>query len=290
MADQVRDSPSYYDSTTTTTTGLRRRGLSKSQMCLHKILRIIASYSPPPSDSSNQGSSCSNREAEKAEKSSDLCSGKRGIEIDLNEAAAAVGSVGSGSCLDCEATAVVEKSSEGECDPISNKDCSAAADEDSRRFEDEDLEIEARESCRVVEIGSDRRLSILIEAAELAASVSDDFETGKIEEEEEEDSGSQSPSLRFGGGEETKRRRKRNKCWLVDLYRETERSCTAEAAERKRRKRGGRRQVVVSPRNRDSSAVLDPARRSSPRLAGGGGGVAETLSTAAVVGRKRKSR
>ncbi|CAN1120963.1 hypothetical protein LINPERPRIM_LOCUS1028 [Linum perenne] len=125
---------------------------------------------------------------------------------------------------------------------------------------------------------------MLIEAAELAASVNDsapsDFDTmtAPVEiEEESGDSGSHSPALRFGGGSGTERRRKRRtKCWVVDLYRDTETAATT-TAERKR--------------YRDSSMEPTTPRRSSPRVnGGGGGGVAEPLSTGAVVGRKRKAR
>ncbi|CAN1252483.1 hypothetical protein LINPERPRIM_LOCUS8028 [Linum perenne] len=274
-----------------------------SQISLHKILRIIASCAPPPSVSSNQGSSCSTREAEKA----DLCCAKRGIEIDLNEKEAAV--VSAGSCLDCPAAAtesgeefmavVAEKSSDGECDPISDKDgrdFSPAVEEDSRRFEAE----EATNLERiVVERGTDRRLTMLIEAAELAASVNDsapsDFDTttAPVEiEEESGDSGSHSPALRFGGGSGTERRRKRrNKCWVVDLYRDTETAATTTAEGK--RKRGGRRSQMIPSRYRDSSMEPTTPRRSSPRVNGGGvstGAVAEPLSTGAVVGRKRKAR
>ncbi|CAN1129015.1 hypothetical protein LINPERPRIM_LOCUS17205 [Linum perenne] len=139
---------------------------------------------------------------------------------------------------------VSEKSSEEECDPISDKDrrdCSLAAEEDLRRFEAEvdasNLEIRER---RAVEIGSDRRLTMLIEAAELPTSVNDfppsDFytTTAPVEiEEESGDSGSHSPALRFGKGSGTERRRKRrNKCWVVDLYWET--VATTEGKQRQR--------------------------------------------------------
>ncbi|CAN1832594.1 hypothetical protein LINPERHAP1_LOCUS33527 [Linum perenne] len=310
MADLVRDYSSY-------STTRRKRGFSMSQISLHKILRIIASCAPPPSVSSNQGSSCSTREAEKA----DLCCAKRGIEIDLNtevviseEKEAAV--VSAGSCLDCPAAAtesgeefmavVAEKSSDGECDPISDKDgrdFSPAVEEDSRRFEAE-AEAEAIAEATnleriVVERGTDRRLTMLIEAAELAASVNDsapsDFDTttAPVEiEEESGDSGSHSPALRFGGGSGTERRRKRrNKCWVVDLYRDTETAATTTAEGK--RKRGGRRSQMIPSRYRDSSMEPTTPRRSSPRVNGGGvstGAVAEPLSTGAVVGRKRKAR
>ncbi|CAN1120962.1 hypothetical protein LINPERPRIM_LOCUS1028 [Linum perenne] len=196
---------------------------------------------------------------------------------------------------------VAEKSSDGECDPISDKDgrdFSPAVEEDSRRFESEaevevlNLEIKER---REVEIGSNRRLTMLIEAAELAASVNDsapsDFDTmtAPVEiEEESGDSGSHSPALRFGGGSGTERRRKRRtKCWVVDLYRDTETAATTTAE----RKRGGRRSQMIPSRYRDSSMEPTTPRRSSPRVnGGGGGGVAEPLSTGAVVGRKRKAR
>ncbi|CAN1800022.1 hypothetical protein LINPERHAP1_LOCUS22356 [Linum perenne] len=127
--------------------------------------------------------------------------------------------VSAGNCLACPAAAtesgeefmavVAEKSSEEECDPISDKDrrdCSPAVEEDSRRFEAEaeasNLEIRER---RAVEIGTDHRLTMLIEVAELSASVNDflplDFGTRTVPveiEEESGDSGSYSSALRFG--------------------------------------------------------------------------------------------
>ncbi|CAN1187141.1 hypothetical protein LINPERHAP2_LOCUS38561 [Linum perenne] len=77
---------------------------------------------------------------------------------------------------------------------------------------------------------------MLIEAAELSAFVNDfspskfDTRTVPVEiEEDSGDSGSHSPALRFGEGSRTERRRKRrNKCWVVDLYRETTATATAE--------------------------------------------------------------
>ncbi|CAN1145321.1 hypothetical protein LINPERHAP2_LOCUS14612 [Linum perenne] len=134
--------------------------------------------------------------------------------------------------MDCPAAAaesgeefmaiVAEKSSEGECDSISDKDgrdCSPAVEEDSRRFEAEaEVEVEASNleirERRAVEIGTDRRLTMLIEAAELSVSDNDfppsDFDTRTVPVEIEEDSRDSSGDRlstgatiwrRFGDGE-----------------------------------------------------------------------------------------
>ncbi|CAN1145477.1 hypothetical protein LINPERHAP2_LOCUS14703 [Linum perenne] len=104
--------------------------------------------------------------------------------------------VSAGSCLACPAATaesveefmvvVAEKSSEEECDLISDKDrrdYSPAVEEDSRRFEAEASNLEIRER-RAVKIGTNRRLTMLIEAAELSVSVNDfppsDFDTRTV--------------------------------------------------------------------------------------------------------------
>ncbi|CAL1404042.1 unnamed protein product [Linum trigynum] len=115
---------------------------------------------------------------------------------------------------------------------------------------------------------SDRRLTVLIEATELASGRGsssntldpDEMRTAAAEETEEE-SEPHSPSIRGRGGRIAVRgtkRKRRNKCWVVDLYKNSDEMTTETTVATVPTSKRGRRSQVMPSRYRDSSVVMEP--------------------------------
>ncbi|OAY51460.1 hypothetical protein MANES_04G008500v8 [Manihot esculenta] len=266
---QVRDSSRSIDI---------RRGFSKSQMCLHKILRIIASY--PPQETSR--SSSLNREIHEFDEN-------KGLGIDLNveicpwpetEASECLSSCSVvdkvfSNCTEMEfgGVFVAEKSSsEGECDLKEVRDqlgtdslTIEAIAKESRSFEvseainlyvkqksldgDEGVKTAPSFQQKEEERKENGCFSLLIEAAEMASRPSDSSkDKGDFEKESEADKGR--------NGESSSSSSKRSdECFGV----ENKSGDFEDTSPVVRSKRG--RSQVLPLRYRDSILLLSPSKR-----------------------------